>query len=530
MNTPKPTQLHRRLLDKLNKENDDASARSLREFLDRVVADVVPDPKKYGLVEEQWQRERNDRVVPAAMYIAGLNPTYDGPLFFYEGYSKGCDKSGTIARILDWMLGYAKRPLRMVAAAKDREQAEVVYDAMKMTGTLNPWLKKRLEFKRSQVVSNVNGSRLDVLTSDAGGVAGPTPDVIVCDELSQWANQDFFDGLFGGAMKRSGIDPKTGKAKSYNLTYIITNAGFKNTWQHAVRETARKNEDGLWSFYENPVGVILPQWLTPATIRAVRNTMSRQEARRLLDNEWLDLSEASERFFTSEDVDAAIGTPKSPPPSATVWLGVDYGEKKDKTALAVVWMDEKGVVHVSDMTVYSGSVENPVLLTDVEHWLHLQLGRYPNAIPVFDPHQTLYLIQKFEAEGQPVRKFDFRSGKNNLLMGDNLRNLFRNRKIVFSQYTGLVGGSTLADEFKQIICQEKQYGVRMQHERNAHDDRVVAVGMAALCAVMEPDSVAVEQQIAPEQLIPTAPTTSHPFDRMHAGRRGLFGITSQHYY
>jgi hypothetical protein len=533
VNQPSKTEVLKATLNKLHREADEASAKSLRSFLDYVVADVAPKPQRYGLVEEKWQRERNDRIIPAAMYIAGFNPQYDGPLFFYEGFHKGCDKSGTIARVAGWMLGYAKRQLRMCAAAKDREQAEVVYDSMKRTAELNPWLDKRLEFKRNQVLSKINGSRLDVLTSDAGGVAGPTPDVIIADELSQWADERFWDGLFGGAMKRSGIDPTTKKPKSYNLTYVITNAGFKDTWQWRLRNTAKENLDGLWSFYENPEYTILPQWLTPAVINGVRRSMSAQEAKRLIDNVWLDLSEASERYFTSEDIDAAIGVPASPPPGATVYLGCDYGEKKDRTALAVVWMDDNGTVHVPDMTVYQGTVESPVQLEDIEHWIDLQLGRYPNAVPVIDPYQMLWLLQKYEKNGQPFRKFEFRGGKSNLLMGDNLRNLFRNRKIVFSPYTGLIGGSTLADEFKQIICQEKAYGTRMQHTRKSADDRVVAVGMAALCAVMETEPGPVPQKTDPhaehERHIRTRPSSSTPdLNRTHAARIGLFGLQMPH--
>ena len=486
----------------------------------------MPEPKKFGLIAEWWQRERNERVIPAAEFVGGLNPTYDGKMFFWECWPKGSDKSNTIARIADWLLAYAKRPLRMFAAAKDAEQARVVYDAMQRTADLNPWLKKHLEFHRNVVTGKTNGSRLQVLTSDAGGVAGITPEVLICDELAAWSDHLFWDGLFGGAMKRSGIDPATGKPKGHCLTYVISNSGYLGTWQAALREEARNSP--LWSFYESPPYKTMASWLSPEVIAAVRRGMTEWEAKRLLDNVWCDPAEAGIRYFHPDDIDSAVGIPKDPPPGAIPYLGVDYGERKDRTALAVVWLDtDTGIVHVPEVTVWQGRPDQPVQLEEVEHWVDLQLGRYPNAIPVFDPHQTLYLIQKYEKQGQPVRKFDFRSGKGNLLMATNLRNLFRDRKIVFSLYTGLIGGSTLVDEFKQIIGQEKSYGVRMQHERNQHDDRVCAVAIAAYCAVCESVPGPVPQKSKPvveDHSEDNSARPSNSWDRSHAARRGLFGI------
>jgi hypothetical protein len=524
---PNTTDLLKATLAKLHKGADAASAKSLRGYLDCVVADVVPEPKRYGLIEEGWQKERHERVIPAAEFICGLNPTYSGPLFFFECYQKGCDKSTTIARICDWLLAYSRKPLRMVAAAKDADQARVVYDAMYRTAHLNkPWLWERLEFKRTSVHGKHNGSRLDVVPADAGGIQGITPDVIVADELSAWVDHEFWIGLIGGAMKRSGVDPVTGKPKGHCLTYVITNAGLKGSWQWGIREEART--DPLWSFYEQPSYTVFPSWLSPQVISSVRRGMTEWEAKRLIDNVWLDPNESGQRYFSPDDITGCVGTPKEVPPGTTCYLGIDYGEKKDRTALAVIWMDDAGVVHVPELTVWQGRPDKPVLLEEVEQWVNLQYGRYPDAVAVFDPHQTMWLIQKLEKDGRPVRKFEFRSGKNNLLMGENLRTLMKNRKLCFSLHTGLIGGSTLADEFRQIIGQEKAYGVRMQHDRLSHDDRVCAVGMATLVAVQESVPGPVKQKGQEPAVLQeyNRPRVTNGFDRPHAARRNIFGIGS----
>jgi len=529
MHQPKPSEVAKAALARIHAEADAASAKSLRAFLDRVVADIVPEPKQYGLIEEAWQRERYARVIPAAEYIAGFNPHYNDKLFFYEGWTKGSDKSSAVARICCWLLGYSKRTLHGVAAARDKEQAEVVFRAMKRTADLNKaWLGKRLEFKRSSVVSKVNGSTFDVLASVAGGVAGITPDVIICDEVSQWDNQLFWDGLFAAAMKRSGIDPVTKKPKGASLVYLITNAGLKGSWQWNIRESARLDQN-LWSFFDGEVGRIYPSWLTPEVIQSVRNSMGVWEAKRLLDNEWLDPSETGERFFSIDDIESCVGEPKEPKAGYPVYFGIDYGEKKDRTVLVTIWQDSDGVVHISDMVVWQGTPTEPVQLEQIEQWLRVQWARYPNAVAVFDPFQTLSLIQKLEKEGQEVRRFEFRSGKGNLLMGEVMRTQLKNRKLCYGRHTGLYGPTTFVQELREVIGQEKSYGLRMQHTRSSHDDRVCAVASALVTLLKEMPTPVAQQETKPptlEEQWEKLRQPKHQWDRNWAARRGLFGMQS----
>jgi len=486
-----------------------------------VVIDSVPEPKRYGELAEKWQWERNERVIPAAEFVAGLRPDYKGAMSFWEGYQKGCDKSGTIARICCWWLAYSRKPLRIYVGAKDAEQAAVIYEFMEKTAKLNKeWLGKKLEFTRNKV-TGLSGSVVKILPADAAGTAGITPDVIIAEELTTWSDRDFWNQLLGATGKRAGKDAVTGEIKGYCLLYVITNAGYVGSWQHDLRKYAET--DSRWSFFEQPQNTIYPSWLSEDIIASLSEGMTPWEAERLWRNRWIDPSLTGERFFSSDDIDACVGVPKQPPPTAKVYLGIDYGEKKDRTALSVVWMDENGVIQVPEVTCWQGSPDEPVKLSEVEQWIRLQKGRYPNAIPVFDPHQLLYLMQKFETEGVEFRRFDFRSGKNNLLMGENLRFLFKQRKIVLSLFTGLIGGSTIVDELKQLIAQEKSYGIRMQHSRNAKDDRAVSLGMAALCAIQEQEKPAAEQKVRPPADREQEPK-KNPLERNWAAKKGLFGL------
>lgn len=528
MHQPKPSEVAKAALARIHAEADAASAKSLRAFLDRVVADVAPEPKQYGLVEEEWQRERNARVIPAAEFVCGIRPNYSGPMRLWEGYSKGADKSGTIARICCWLLGYTRKSLRIYVGAKDADQAAVVYDAMAKTSQLNKnWLGKRLDFTRGMVKGKDNGAYVKILPADAAGTAGITPDAVICEELTTWSDIEFWNQLLAGSGKRAGRDPVTGDIKSHCLMYVITNAGIQNSWQWRLREQARTSPS--WSFFEQPPDTIYPSWLSREILEQTALGMTRWEARRLLWNHWITEQETGEKFFEQSDIDACVGSPQEPPPGAKVYLGIDYGERRDRTAMVVVWMDSKGIIHVPTVDVWQGTPDKPVRLEEVEQWVRLQWGRYPNAIPVFDPHQLLYLMQKLEQEGKEFRRFEFRSGKNNLLMADNLRFLFKNRKITLSLFTGLIGGSTLVDELKELVGEQKSYGVRMQHTRHSNDDRSVALGMAALCAVQEQDPIAVDQVTKPlsaEDQWAKLRQPKHQWDRNWAARRGLFGMES----
>lgn len=521
--TPTKTDLLKATLGKLYRDNDEASARSLPEYLDRVVIDCVPTPARFGTVAEWWQKDRNAALTPMFQYIGGLQTTYTGPMNAWVGLAKGNDKTSTIARYLNWLGAYAKRPLRVICAAKDREQAEVCRDVMEKESRLNKWVADRLEFKRSMVEGKKNGTKIEFLTSDAGGAHGRTPDFILMDELSNWESDDLFQSLFSATVKRAG----------FCGLVILTNAGLLGSWQHSIRCLAEQENGKTWLFMEQQPGERYASWMTPTAIEQASKFLSPTEARRLYRNEWIDPAEAGLKLFSPTDVDRCCGPVLPPPPGSTVVCGVDYGGTCDRTALSVLWYDTHTLTaHVVSQTVWQGSPENEVKIRDVESWMRLQLSLYPGAMFVIDTlGQMVGTAQEFEDAGHKVVRFAYRGGKQNALMLQTLRSFLSNQRLRFTLDCGIMGGSTLATELKEVVGKSLSYGERIDHKSGRHDDRCVSVGMALLAAIENTVPGPVPQKGVPDTSNPfhnQMPRSHSSLDRGHASRRGLFGLQSPH--
>lgn len=300
------------------------SARSLADYLDRVVIDSRPEPTVWGRVIEPWQVDLVQPLIPALEHMAGLRPDYDGPRSFLYVLPKGHDKTGAIARLCNWAVAFSRKPLECVAAASTREQAGFLLEAMKAEIKLNQWLSVRLH-PHNNVVRG-EGGKLKVISADASHSSGLKSDLTVCDELTFWANRELFDMLYGGRAKRPA-----------SVFVIITNAGLKGSWQWEVLQHARERD--AWHVYEAPIRTTLASWMTPADIEEIRSTVTTGHARRVLDNEWIDVTENPLLSFdlieTNVDESCLWEDGVIPPGRRPeLYIGIDVGRTKDRT---VIW-------------------------------------------------------------------------------------------------------------------------------------------------------------------------------------------------
>lgn len=277
----------------------EASRKSFRAYLQMTVVNSLPRPRPFGEISEPWQW--NDMFNPAfikavesmiASEEEAIRSPYTGPHSFWRTFPRGSDKTSALARTVNHLLIFGRRsvPLKISVAAADKRQAKFLRDAMLVEKSLNPWFGKHLEI--NQYDAKGPSGELVILSADAGGAFGAGDDVIICDELTHWPSQDLFVALFSGRIKRQS-----------NITIIITNAGYKGTWQWEALNNAKSNPK--WDVYDKPgykSGWVTKDMLKETRDFIIRTTGNVHEAMRLLDNLWI--SSKAGACFLPEDIEA----------------------------------------------------------------------------------------------------------------------------------------------------------------------------------------------------------------------------------
>jgi hypothetical protein len=120
----------------------------------------------------------------------------------------------------------------------------------------------------------------------------------------------------------------------------------------------------------------------------------------------------------------------------------------------------------------------------VERWMKDQMVNFkPLRCFVVDPYQAISTIQRFSGEVE-IETFEARAGKSNYELATNLRGLLINKRLAWPAGLGsiIVNGvlQDFVDELSELVIRSMSYGWRLDHERNAHDDRAVSAGMLAL--------------------------------------------------
>lgn len=470
--------------------NDLCGTHSLRAYLDVVTIDCRPAPRQFRDVAEPWQWEIVEPMIPAIEQAAGIPQAaeYAGPRSFWLTLPRGSDKTSMAARLCNWLLGFSRRCINGVIAAADRDQAALLRRAMEREADLNaPWLKRRISFKRATISSTRHAvspaSQIDVITSDAPSSFGLIPDLVICDEVTQWRSQAIWDSLMSARIKRPDC-----------VVIVLTNAGLQGSWQWDALQQAKQSD--RWRVYEAPR--MLASWMDAAEIAEARKLLTPALARRMFDNQWIDPTTDNEYLTRSqveacERLGARLGLSfRSDGDSGVRYVAaVDYGPVKDRTVM--VLMHRAGeVVVIDQMLVLQGSRDNHVSLAKVDGWLASVHKRFHRPVIVLDPYQLEATAQKFERQGCTVERFEPRGGKSNYELAENLRTLVINGRLAWYACCGSIELSdgkadTLVDEMASLVVQPMSYGYRINHTSAKHDDRCVAIGMGALKLVELPN-------------------------------------------
>lgn len=470
------------------------SSRGYLHFLDHWTVNAQPDPLPFWEIAEPWQWDREERRDRAIDNICGIAP-YHGKRWFWTGCAKGNDKSTGVGRRCVYCLAFSKKPVQIYVCSGKLEQAAIVTTAMKAEVELNPWLKDKVTV-HDHGAEGVSGSKLTVLPMKAATGQGIFPDYLIADEVTHWEHEEgrkFWNFVVASVVKR----PQC-------LFEVLTNAGFKGSWQWEARNAA-KDDTTNWDFFEQPERTRLASWMSENAIEAMGKSMFPGERDRLLHNRWIDPGEES-GYITLEEAEACIDpllTERTQgDPTLRYYAIVDYGSgvgerNRDRTALCILHSvpgTDRIVVDRLDCWMHP-TKPIPIDIPDgdpharsVEGWIELVRKNFRLAALVLDKYQMESLAQKYERRNLRVVRYDHQAGKKNMAMAQVLRELVRNRRVTWSDQAGRLSGvedDTFAKELSKLVLKEMSYGYRFDHTSGHHDDRAVAVGMGMTTAIEE---------------------------------------------
>ena len=208
----------------------------LRERMLRRAAEKSPDAFRHDLLirdnddaqfqplVQPWQQKDFQALDAAWLTLAGRNVGASLKRAYIErprGHAKTADMAVQIA----WILLYAEHTVEGVAAAADRDQAALVWNAVRRLARLNPNLCGDLEFRKHLIRNPKTGSQLDVVSSDARSSWGTLPDFVICDELCHWDKPDLWHSLASSAAKKPNC-----------VLIVLTNAGVGRGWNTIRKE------------------------------------------------------------------------------------------------------------------------------------------------------------------------------------------------------------------------------------------------------------------------------------------------------
>lgn len=454
-------------------------------FRAELLIDVDGVARKFGMVMDPWQRDDFARLDPALKRAVGRSKA-KARMRAYLERPRGHSKTHDLAVTACWALSFANRPVRIYAFAADRDQAALLRDAMETIIRLNPWLAQVIDPQRNSVVNIAaghpgEGGRLDIYTSDVGSSYGILPDLLICDELCHWTGDGgLWHSLISSAAKRSDC-----------LMVVISNAGFADSWQWTVRESARVDPAWLFSRIEGPQA----SWLTPARLAEQRRMLPAVAYSRLWENLW---SSSGGDALLPSDIDAAFVEALQPMTGRERgWLfvgGVDLGLTRDCSAVVVLAVPaggKAGRIRLAHARLWRPTLGQKIDLLEVEGHILKMDEQYGLETVAFDVWQAESMAQRLEADTGHRRRNQRRRYGNQPWMREvpptaaNLRaqatliiESFADRRLLLYDY------EPLRRDLLKLRCEEKSYGIRLSSPRDGdgHGDSFSAFSLALLIA------------------------------------------------
>jgi phage terminase large subunit-like protein len=378
---------------------------------------------------------------------------------------RGARKSTDLAGILLAILATQAPPLaRCYVGASDEDQAAELIDAARGLVHRTDELRDVFEVRELVIANRLTGASVTALPMDASAM-GLRAYMIVLDEITNWPEtkraKRFWGVLTSGARKLAEC-----------RLVVITNAGTPEHWAAARRSVALKSPH--WRVSEVPGPL---EWLTAADLEVLKeNSETPSEFDRLHLNLWVS---AEDRLASMDDILACTALPESPSrmpapprPGPAYAVGVDLGTVKDRTAVVVAHLVDDRKIVLDDLRVWTPRPGAPVPHDEVEQHIAAVAEEY-SAVVSFDPSEARGMMQRLTAVGVRVEQFVFSQASTGKL-ALTLFNALRDHEIALPRDDALI------EELATVRLLHPGPGLwRIDHDSSRHDDRVIAVALAA---------------------------------------------------
>ncbi len=455
-----------RILEKLVMRLAQKSPKHFRNAL-RISLD---EQKKFRKICQSWQKKDFEALDPAWKKLAGypVKPPFQRA---YIERPRGHSKTSDMAIQLAWIIQHSSTQLSGLVAAADREQASLIWEAIRKIANLNPRLCPDLVFRKHLVINSQTGTQLDIISSDVSSSWGALPDFVICDELCHWEKPEMWHSLLSSSAK-----------KPNSVLAVLTNAGFGRGWHWDVREAAKNSNQWYFSTLD---GSKAP-WIQHQWLEEQKDLLPKPVYERLWLNRWQHSDGA---FITLEEAesccDLSLKQADAGEPGQHYIAAIDYAEKRDYTVGVLIHHDGKRIV-VDRCDVVVPSEGNPVKVFWVENWMKKIKEQFHQVHFILDEYQLLSTIQKLENK-YSIERFQFQGGKGNHSLAVCLRKLIIHQEIGWYPGCGQLPDreerDDLETELSSLLLKQKPNGYcRIDHIQDGrhHDDRSFALGAAAL--------------------------------------------------
>jgi phage terminase large subunit-like protein len=417
----------------------------------------LEDGREWGEAAEPFQ------VADAAAILSDTGPR----LHFLtrpRGSSKTSDLAGVAIALLLEVLPNRGRGFCFGA---DQDQAALLLDAIAGFASRTEGLAGALKIENWRVTANHNGAQLRVMAADAASAWGLKGDLFVVDEFAQWPTtpgpRRLWDAILSAVPKVAGC-----------RLVLLSTSGDPSHPSYKLLNQAKTSDQ--WRVAETPGPC---PWISERALEEQRRLLPGSQYRRLHLNQWV---EAEDRLVDAEALRDAVRLdgPLEPRSGERYVIGLDVGLKHDRTVAAVCHAeriegdrDRARLVVLDRMLVFSGTRLRPVRLDDVERAVLDASKRYNRAPLRLDPWQSVGLGQRLSRQGIRVTEYPF-SAQSVGRLASMLHMLLKDRRL------WLPDDEELLDELANVRLKETSPGVlRMDHDPDKHDDRAIALALAA---------------------------------------------------